>query len=87
MVAILAAGLERALKRGRKFGERLEPPLDFPAELPVTTDYNQRKRVQDAGSYHLVNAVWPGIVDAEKFERVQRLMAANCRSGHNESRL
>ncbi len=39
VVAVLAAGLERALKRGRKFGERLEPPLDFPAELPVTMDY------------------------------------------------
>ncbi len=48
-------------------------------------EVNKRKRVQDAGSYRLVDAVWPGIVDAEKFERVQRLMAANGRSGHNES--
>ena len=36
--------------------------------------------------YRLVDAVWPGIVQEEKFEKVQRLMAANSRSNHNGSR-
>ncbi len=31
----------------------------------------------------LVDAVWPGIVDEAKFDRVQRLMAANTRTRHN----
>ena len=31
----------------------------------------------------LVDAVWPGIVDEEKFLAVQRLMAANGRTNHN----
>ena len=35
----------------------------------------------DAG-YRLVDAVWPAIVDVEKFEQVQQLMAANGRTNH-----
>ncbi|PKN83221.1 MAG: hypothetical protein CVU47_00120 [Chloroflexi bacterium HGW-Chloroflexi-9] len=31
----------------------------------------------------LVDAVWPGIIDTELFERVQTLMSANARTGHN----
>ena len=45
-----------------------------------------RETVAGGRGYRLVDAVWPGIVDDEKFEKAQRLMAANSRSNHNGSR-
>ncbi len=45
-----------------------------------------RGRLGDASGYHLVDAVWPAIVDEEKFSQVQSLMAANGRTNHNGSR-
>jgi site-specific DNA recombinase len=45
-----------------------------------------RTAVSEGKGYRLTNAVWPGIVPQEKFERVQRLLAANGQSNHNGSR-
>jgi site-specific DNA recombinase len=52
-------------------------------------EVNKSVRAQANGSrpYRLVDAVWPGIVDTDKFEQVQRLMTANCRTNHNGARL
>lgn len=53
-------------------------------------EVNKKAKGRETGpggrDYRLVNAVWPGIVGEEKFEKVQRLMAANSRSNHNGSR-
>jgi site-specific DNA recombinase len=43
------------------------------------------KKGQNGKEYRLVPAVWPAIVEEEKFEKVQRLMAANGRTNHNGS--
>jgi site-specific DNA recombinase len=43
------------------------------------------KKGQNGKEYRLVPAVWPAIVEEEKFEKVQRLMAANGRANHNGS--
>jgi site-specific DNA recombinase len=44
------------------------------------------KKAIKKGGRRIVDAVWPGIVDEEMFERVQRLMAANARTNHNGTR-
>lgn len=41
------------------------------------------KKVIKKGGRHLVDAIWPAIVDEQRFERAQRLMAANARTRHN----
>ena len=50
--------------------------------------YVGKKEVNKKGGdeRRLVDAVWPAIVDEEKFEQVQRLMATNGRTNHNGSR-
>jgi site-specific DNA recombinase len=45
-----------------------------------------REAEPEGKGYRLVDAVWSGIVEEEKFEKAQRLMAANSRSNHNGSR-
>jgi len=46
--------------------------------------YTGRKVIGDRRNGHqLVSAVWPAIVDEEKFQRTQRLMATNGRTNHN----
>ena len=45
--------------------------------------YIGKKLVTTDGREQLVEAVWPGIVDEEKFERVQQLLALNARSHHS----
>ena len=51
-------------------------------------EVNKKAKSRSEGMDHrLVDTVWPGIVDEEKFEQVQRLMAANGRTNHNGSRL
>ena len=50
-------------------------------------EINKKKAATgETDRYRLVDAVWPAIVDEEKFGRVQRLMAANAHSNHNGSR-
>ena len=51
-------------------------------------EINKKARGQpgNASRYHLVEAVWPAIVDEEKFRQVQSLMAANGRTNHNGCR-
>ena len=53
-------------------------------------EVNKKAKGRETGpggkGYRLVDAVWSGIVEEEKFEKVQRLMAANSRSNHNGSR-
>ena len=39
-----------------------------------------------SGEVSVVEAVWPAIVDREKFDEVQRLLAENSRTGHNGAR-
>lgn len=45
-----------------------------------------REGEPEGRGYRVTDAVWPDIVPKEKFERVQRLLAANGRSNHNGSR-
>ena len=51
--------------------------------LLKNVSYIAKKLVCDDAGEHLVNAVWPPIVDQEKFDRVQALLAANGRTKHN----
>jgi site-specific DNA recombinase len=44
--------------------------------------YIGEKAVREAGGIRFVDAVWPAVVDEEKFRRVQDLMALNARSKH-----
>ncbi len=46
-------------------------------------EVNKSAKVRGKREYKLVDAVWAGIVDVEKFEKVQRLMASNGQSNHN----
>ena len=49
--------------------------------------YIGKKEINKRGNAHrLVDAVWPAIVDEEKFGQVQRLMETNSRTNHNGSR-
>jgi len=43
-------------------------------------------KLPEAERYRVVKAVWPAIVDEEKFHQVQRLLAANDRSNGNRAR-
>ena len=45
-----------------------------------------KERGVENDGYRLVDAMWPAIVDEEKFEQARRLMTANRRSNHNGSR-
>ena len=47
--------------------------------------YTGKKEINKGSrnDYRLVDAVWPGIVDPDKFQKVQQLMAANSHSNHN----
>ena len=42
-------------------------------------------REEAAGPYKIVDAVWPGIVDADKFAEVQKLLKLNCQTRNNGS--
>jgi hypothetical protein len=47
-------------------------------------EVNKKAKAQgEEAGYRLVDAVWPAIVDEEKFEQTQRLMAAIGRTNHN----
>jgi site-specific DNA recombinase len=41
------------------------------------------KAAKSGGQYQLVDAVWSGIIDPEKFAEAQRLLAVNSRTRHN----
>jgi len=45
-----------------------------------------RRQPRNGSRYHLVEAVWPAIVDEEKFRQIQSMMAANGRTNHNGCR-
>ena len=60
--------------------------LKNPAYIGRKEIGKRRKASGDGDGYRLVDAVWAPIVDDEKFEQVQRLMAANGRTNHNGSR-
>ncbi len=48
-------------------------------------EINKSAKVRARREYKLVDAVWPAIVEADKFEQVQRLLEANAQSKHNGS--
>lgn len=48
--------------------------------------YVGRKIIDARGERRTVEAVWPGIVDPETFERAQRLLVLNGRSNHNQAK-
>ena len=45
--------------------------------------YIGKKEITENGNGHVVAAVWLPVVDEEKFQRTQRLMATNGRTNHN----
>jgi len=51
-------------------------------------EVNKSTKARENGTrpYRLVDAVWLAIVDPDKFDRAQRLMAANGRTNHNGAR-
>lgn len=55
-------------------------------------EVNKKKKIQDQEKlpeeerYKIVDAVWPPIIDEEKFFRVQSLLKKNNSSGHNETK-
>ncbi|MBF0594598.1 MAG: recombinase family protein [Candidatus Omnitrophica bacterium] len=44
-----------------------------------------KREVNDNSPYRVVDAVWPGIVDPEKFAEVQKLLKLNCQTRNNGS--
>ncbi len=46
-------------------------------------EINKSAKVRGKREYRTTDAVWPAIVDSDKFEQVQKLMAANGQSNHN----
>jgi site-specific DNA recombinase len=57
--------------------------VQYMLKNPAYVGKKEINRKAPAEERSLVEAVWPGIVDEEKFLAVQRLMAANGRTNHN----
>lgn len=53
-------------------------------------EINKKRRgaegAPEARRYRTVKAVWPAIVDEDKFARAQELLRANAKAGHNETK-
>ena len=48
--------------------------------------YIGKKEIRTAAGRQLVKAVWPAIVEIEKFEQVQALLATNSRTRHGSTK-
>ena len=61
--------------------------LAFIGKKPLNPQNRGRADVPDAEKYDVIDAVWPAIVDAAAFERVQALMVHNGRANSNGAKL
>lgn len=89
-IAAVTAALNRAGYRTKAYLSRRG--IEHPGrEFKFTTvqymlknpAYIGKKTVREPEGARLVEAVWPAVIEQEKFDRVQELMAVNARSKHS----
>lgn len=88
-IAAVAAALSRAGYRTKAYTSRrgvFHPGHEFSfttvQHMLKNVAYIGKKAVRGPEGTRLVDAVWPAVVDEEKFYRVQSLLALNARSKH-----